>query len=67
MNDAPFVHWRKSTRSGAEGGQCVEVADLSPAVAVRDSKNPGGPVLAFTRPAFHAFALGIRHGRYDLH
>ncbi|WP_344957201.1 DUF397 domain-containing protein [Actinomadura miaoliensis] len=36
------VRWRKSSRSGHEGGECVEVANLGPGVAMRDSKNPGG-------------------------
>ncbi|TDC00855.1 DUF397 domain-containing protein [Micromonospora fluostatini] len=47
--------WRKSTRSG--NGECVEVAvDLPGVVAVRDSKDPHGPVLAFTRVAWRSFA-----------
>jgi len=41
--------WRKATYSTTNGGACVEVASgLSGAVAVRDSKNPGGPVLALS-------------------
>lgn len=41
------VRWRKSSHSGGEGGQCVElgVADLV-GLLVRDSKNARGPVLA---------------------
>lgn len=35
--------WRKSTRSGSNGGECVEVA--STLSALRDSKNPAGPAL----------------------
>lgn len=35
--------WKKSSFSGAEN--CVELAHLGSAIAVRDSKNPGGPVL----------------------
>jgi Domain of unknown function (DUF397) len=35
---------RKSTYSGSNGGNCVEVADNLPGiVAVRDSKDPDGP------------------------
>ncbi len=47
--------WRKSTRSNDGGdGPYVEVAELTDRVAMRDSKDPAGPVLAFThteRPA----------------
>ena len=40
------ARWRKAGRSNGTGGNCVEVAHLTPAaVAVRDSKNPTGPVL----------------------
>jgi hypothetical protein len=42
--------WRKSSRSGSDGGECVELAGVDNAVAVRDSKDPGGPVL-LVRPA----------------
>ncbi|MGI8333182.1 DUF397 domain-containing protein [Actinomadura scrupuli] len=58
--------WRKSTRSGAQEGACVEVAGLSGVVGVRDSKNPGGPELAFPPAAWHAFLDGVRAGRHDL-
>ena len=40
--------WRKSSFSGGSGGNCVEVAGNLPGViAVRDSKDPGGPVLLY--------------------
>ncbi|WP_406072123.1 DUF397 domain-containing protein [Micromonospora sp. NBC_01638] len=48
--------WRKSTRSNGSGGNCVEVAaNLPGLVAVRDSKDPTGPVLAFTPDVWRAF------------
>ena len=47
--------WRKSTYSGSDGGECIEVADLAPHIAVRDSKNPTGPVLTLAPTAFAAF------------
>lgn len=34
--------WRKSSRSGGNGGACVELANIG---AIRDSKNPSGPAL----------------------
>lgn len=43
--------WRKSSRSGSNGGNCVELAALPGAVGVRDSKNPDGPVLLLSRTA----------------
>ncbi|MFJ8359929.1 DUF397 domain-containing protein [Streptomyces sp. NPDC093984] len=49
-------NWRKSSYSGDQGGDCVEIADLPGAtVAVRDSKNSSGPVLAFESSTFTAF------------
>ncbi len=47
--------WRKSSHSGDEGA-CVEMALLPAAVAVRDSKDPAGPVLVFSPAAWAAFA-----------
>ena len=57
------ARWRKSTRSGTNGGGCVEVADNLPGVvAVRDSKDPAGPVLTFEPKAWLAFvSLAARH------
>jgi hypothetical protein len=43
--------WRKSSYS-VENGECVEVAVAAGAVAVRDSKVPGGPRLTFPAAAF---------------
>ncbi|WP_422735310.1 DUF397 domain-containing protein [Micromonospora sp. WMMD729] len=48
--------WRKSTRSGSSGGDCVEVADNLPGiVGVRDSKDPDGPALVFGPASWRAF------------
>ncbi|MEU0153792.1 DUF397 domain-containing protein [Micromonospora fulviviridis] len=50
------ARWRKSTRSGGNGGNCVEVADnLAGVVGVRDSKDPAGPVLTFDPAAWTQF------------
>ena len=63
MYDLSNAIWRKSTRSGAN--QCVEVADLSGGVAVRDSKDPAGPALIFGRGAWAAFVGGAKEGTFD--
>ncbi|MWA00807.1 DUF397 domain-containing protein [Actinomadura sp. LD22] len=57
--------WRKSSRSDSEGGACVEVAGVAVAVALRDSKDPGGPLLALGCGAFRVLVSDIRAGRYD--
>lgn len=54
--DPSATRWRKSSRSGDTGGECVEVAATTPGVAVRDSKNPNGPVLLFTTAEWRTFA-----------
>ncbi|CND99599.1 Domain of uncharacterised function (DUF397) [Mycobacterium tuberculosis] len=41
--------WRKSSYSGSDGGQCVELASVENAVAIRDSKDPHGPILVISR------------------
>ena len=58
--DLTGARWRKSTRSNGSGGNCVEVADNLPGVvAVRDTKDPGGPVLAFAPVAWRVFVAGV--------
>jgi hypothetical protein len=51
--------WRKSSHSGNNGG-CVEVAGLTGAVGVRDSKDPDGPALVVTPGAWRAFADQVK-------
>jgi hypothetical protein len=52
--------WRKSSRSGPNGGDCVEVAELPDRVMMRDSKDPAGPTLAVTRTQWRAFIDSLR-------
>jgi Domain of unknown function (DUF397) len=53
--------WRKSARSSGTGQNCVEVATNLPSiVAVRDSKDPGGPALTFTPDEWKNFTAKVR-------
>lgn len=57
--------WRKSTFSNPSGN-CVELADLSNGlVAVRNSRDPEGAVLVYTRPEIDAFLRGAKSGEFD--
>ncbi|MEO3788914.1 DUF397 domain-containing protein [Nonomuraea sp. B10E15] len=58
--------WIKSSYSGSNGGNCVEVAELSHGHrAVRDSKNPTYPALIFTPGEWNAFISGVKSGEFD--
>ena len=52
-------NWRKSSYSGSNGGECVEVASAE-AVMVRDTTDRNGSVLAFTAKAWSAFTAVIK-------
>jgi hypothetical protein len=60
----PGVAWRKARRS-VSNGACVEVAPINGMIAVRDSKNPEGPILEYTTDAWSTFLDGARQGRFD--
>jgi len=66
--DLSRAEWRKATYSGNGGASCVEVASNLPSlVAVRDSKDRGGPALLFTPAEWAAFTAALKTGRLDLH
>jgi hypothetical protein len=65
--DLTCAIWHKSSWSGNNGGNCVEVAaNLPDVVAVRDSKDPAGPKLVFASSEWHAFTSRVRSGKFDL-
>ncbi|MDH2427560.1 DUF397 domain-containing protein [Sphaerisporangium sp. TRM90804] len=54
--DLSAASWRKSSRSGSDGGSCVEVAaNLVGVVGVRDSKDVGGPVVVVRAEEWRVF------------
>ncbi|MFI0367776.1 DUF397 domain-containing protein [Actinomadura sp. 1N219] len=61
--DLSSALWRKSSHSGETGGECIEVAVVDPAVAVRDSKDPDGPKLVLAAGEWRAFIAGIKRQR----
>ena len=64
MLDLSRAVWRKSSHSCTTG--CVEVSFIEGSIAVRDSKEPSGPVLCFNREEWQAFLEGIRDREFDI-
>lgn len=56
------LKWVKSSFSSGTGGNCVELALRPATVLVRDSKNPGGPVLKFSTGQWRAFTHHLKAG-----
>jgi hypothetical protein len=63
MDNLDGLAWRTSSYSGSNGGNCIEVASTTGnTVAVRDSKDPRGPVLAFGPQDWQRFAAQVKAG-----
>jgi hypothetical protein len=58
--------WHKSSHSTGGGQNCVEVAVIPGSVAIRDSKNPNGPVHVLSSEAFRDLVSRIKRGDLDL-
>jgi hypothetical protein len=61
------VVWRKSSFSGSSGNGdgCIEVADLSDSIAVRDTKDRSLPPHIHSAPAWREFLAGVRAGEFE--
>ncbi|MEL7155172.1 MAG: DUF397 domain-containing protein [Actinomycetota bacterium] len=59
------LKWRKSTFSGGNGGNCVEVAAVGEGILVRNSKRPLEQPMAFTRAELGAWIAGCKAGEFD--
>lgn len=57
--------WRRSQQ--CDSGSCVEAAVIGADIAVRDSKDPRGAVLRFTKDEWDAFVSGVRAGDFEFH
>jgi hypothetical protein len=57
MADTARRVWRKSTH--CDSAACIEVARMQPMVAMRDGKDPGGPLLTFEVKQWRAFVRAI--------
>ncbi len=64
--DLDGAEWQRSNRTPGQSDNCVEVAFVGEAVAVRDSRQPEGPVLLFTQAEWDAFVEGAKDGEFDL-
>ncbi len=68
MTDHPSMTnltWRKSSYSGANGGDCVEIADTGTALLVRNSKRVSAGTVRFTHSEMAAFIAGCKAGEFD--
>lgn len=60
MDPVAGLRWRKSTRSGSNGGGCVETASHRRRVLVRDTQDRTGPVLQFTPDVWRRFTSQVK-------
>jgi hypothetical protein len=63
--DSSITGWYKSSYSGGDQGECLEVARNNPDVPVRDSKTTTGPTLVFSAHGWTAFVTAIKEGHLE--
>lgn len=57
------LSWRVARQ--CNGGACIRIAPSGDMVLIGDSKDPDGPVLAYSRSDMRGFLDGIRRGDFD--
>lgn len=57
--------WRRASKCDNSSGNCLEIADLNGATAIRDSKDPDGAVLVYTAGEWAAFLDAAKNGEFD--
>mgnify|MGYP001604335323 CR=1 FL=1 len=66
LTQSEELAWHKSSYSSAQGSDCVEHASLpGGGHALRDSKDPDGPVLRFNASEWRAFIAGVKDGEFE--
>jgi hypothetical protein len=60
MEGPSTLNWRKSSRSGNNGGDCVEVADAARVILVRDTKDRDGAVINVPAGAWASFTASLK-------
>ncbi|MEU5410705.1 MULTISPECIES: DUF397 domain-containing protein [Streptomyces] len=61
-NSSTLTDWRKSSYSGGDQGECLEVSDSYVGVPVRDSKAPTGPAVVFSAGGWASFVSAVKGG-----
>lgn len=64
LDASTLTGWYKSSYSGGDQGECLEVARGHADIPVRDSKDPHGPVLVFEPSAWSAFVSAVKRGKF---
>jgi hypothetical protein len=60
MDQLDVTRWRKSSYSTGNGGNCVEIGQPRPGIAIRDSQDPKGPRLSFRSEVWETFAAKVK-------
>jgi Domain of unknown function (DUF397) len=63
MSSLGDLSWRVARRCDA--GSCVRIAQKGDMVLIGDSKDPEGPVLAYSTAEWRTFAEGLKQGDFD--